>query len=154
MISSEAAQVLRVIVGKRLLGVLALIYVYEEEEHFPPQALMLLYEGDRRLKLTCGSDGASLEWSDGELVETDLGEYGEEVVRDFGRLPQWQGKIGRKLAGSKYIYSEREKRVIGLELLFIDEPSVKIMNLGDELYVFEDIPHAVFQEQELEFHSI
>ncbi len=140
------------IIGCKLISVIALIYVHNGEEMFPPQELLLNFESNKRLKLVCSSDGESLVWNSGELKITNLGEYGEEIVKDISNLPYCNPLVGCVVTNVELIKSSDEC-LIGLKFLF-EKLSLVIANLGDEIFISETFSEQIINEEKMTYHNI
>lgn len=146
---------LRIIIGRKLITIQGLIYVKDgEEKTSSPQELFLSFDSGVQGKLKCGSDGESLVWDMQELEAVDLGEYGDEVVRDLSYLSCWKNLIGHLLVDVKLIKSLRGSYLMGLLFSFDNDLSIVVVNLGDEIYMFESLPKEIAQEEEIRYFPI
>jgi hypothetical protein len=138
------------IIGHKLKAVLALIYVYDgKEDLITPQELMLQFETNMKGKFSCSSDGESLAWDNHAFEPSELGEYGDEIVKVLSHLPYWKHLIGKRLNEVKMIIPSHYSCLIGLQFLFEDNLSVVVINLGDELFIFNSLPENFIQDEEL-----
>jgi hypothetical protein len=142
------------IIGYKLISVSGLIYIYGGEEKISnPHELLLFFDPIPIIqgKLCCSSDGESLVWDCGELDPNDLGEYGETVVKDISYLPCWKNIIGHILKDIKLIVPLHDPCLMGLQLSFENEFSVAVVNLGDEMFMFESLPEKIIKDEHVTF---
>jgi hypothetical protein len=142
-------------IDSKLISVSALIYLPESErEIFSPQELLLVFESGKQMKLSCGSDGESLVGNNQELVPIDLGEYGKEIVKDVSYLACVENLIGHVLRDVKLIKSSGNSYLMGLQFSFENNLSVVVVNLGDDLFVFESLPEEIAREEEITYEQL
>lgn len=122
--------------GQEFRSVEALVYVYGDVENIEhPQAVSLKFSLSESNIIECDSDGDSIKVSRGNIVESDLEEFGREVIKDFSTHEIWSKFIGKRVSSSFLIESVGQvKAGIGFE--FEDGNSIYILNLGDELFIF------------------
>jgi len=143
------------IIGRKLIFVQALIHVYEGNENISsPQELQLSFESKIRGKLKCGSDGESIVLDSTELKPSDLGEYGKQIVKDISNLSCWQKVIGSPLKEVHLLESMREFCLMGIKFTFENDLSVVMVNLGDEIFIYESLPEEIVQEEEIRYSLI
>ncbi|MCW7547869.1 hypothetical protein OO184_07950 [Photorhabdus sp. APURE] len=137
------------ITGKRLKSVYGLIYIYDIADVEHPQELSIKFcETDNSpKKLLCSPNGTSIVLCKGELRESDLGEYGKETVMDLSNFKIFDGLIGKPLSYVNAIYSEIEQDIIGFMFVFYDYGQFSVMNLGDEIYMFNHIPDSLLKDE-------
>ena len=146
---------LRGAIGQKLIAVLALVYVYEGEKEFlNPQELNIQFSSGRHGKFMCSCDGSSIDWQEEEIRECDMEEFGSQVIENLSKLPKWQSVVDKVLVGAALIRSSVEASLIGVQLSFEGSSSISVLNLGDELYVYQDIPDEVICDQGITFSSI
>jgi hypothetical protein len=105
-------------------------------------------------KFKCSYDGSSINWQEGEPHESDMDEFGSQVVENLSESQLWQRVLNKVLVGAELLYSSIEDTFIGVKLSFDGGSSVSIINLGDELYVYQDIPEEVIIDQGITCSSI
>ncbi|MBS9438121.1 hypothetical protein EAE91_13435 [Photorhabdus noenieputensis] len=139
------------IIGKPLKSVYGLIHIYDIVDVEHPQELSIEFcEIDNSpKKLLCGPNGTSIVLCEGELSENDLGEYGKEIVMDLSNLKIFDGLIGKPLSYINTIYSEIEQDIIGFMFVFYNYGQFSVMNLGDEIYMFNHIPDSLLKDEEI-----
>lgn len=143
------------IIDCKLISALALIYVYDSEEKIlSPQELLLVFEHKRQVTLMCSNDGESLILDSRKLEPTNLGEYGKEIIRDISYLPCWKNLIGQTLTKIFIIKSLGKPCLIGLKFSFENDLSVIVVNLGDEIFMFEFLPEEIAQEEEIIYEQV
>ncbi len=141
---------LRDSIGQKLISVLALIYVHEGVKDFDnPQELSLKFSSTGYGKFKCSYDGASIDWQEGELHGIDMDEFGSEVVEDLSGFKLWQRVLDKVLVDAELLYSSIEDTFIGVKLSFNGDNYVSVINLGDELFVYQDIPEEVMNDQRI-----
>lgn len=139
--------------GKRLISLWGLFYVFEEERIYPAQRLCFYFEGSHLGSVGCASDGMSLDFSLTAMVNVDLGEYGRQEV--FPILSEELfGVVGKKFISAYLVYSSASEAFSGISLIFEGEISVSILNLGDELYIDKDISSEIVVSEGLKFIAV
>lgn len=138
-------------IGQKLESVLALIHVFDGEKNVEqPNEIDLQFTSCGHGLLRCGPDGATIVWNDEGSKEVDIGELGHFVIEDFASQPTWATVMGKTLVGADLIQSEGMNS--GVKLLFEGEAWVAVLNWGDELYVFHEMPE--WSDDELTFTNI
>jgi hypothetical protein len=116
----------------------------QDFEH--PHAVRMQFLGASGLTFFCHSDGETLAWNSSELSEVDLGEYGKELVIELAdRLP-WSGLIAKTLTSVSEFVSPGEL-VVGYEFIFEPGGYLLLLNLGDELAIFDRPQERIFTEE-------
>ncbi|MEZ1318098.1 hypothetical protein QIW53_18920 [Pseudomonas fluorescens] len=138
------------VVGNKLLSVNALLHVFGSERSSAPQEISLQFENAQAGRIYCGSDGFTLCLSNEPIIECDLGEYGELTnfcISDDGCFADF---IGLRLLSASVIQSSACGKIIGINFLFESDCCLSILNLGDELFVYEEIPQEIIASEDLE----
>lgn len=156
MLFGEGYQELaRNVVGQKLQNVNGLIYVYDVPDLGAPQQLQLVFFSENQgVVFRCGLDGASLELTDSPMQENDLGEYGKEVIMDLSNSCLFQKVIGKILLRFYVIYSEIEQKVIGIKLVFDEGLTLVIINLGDEIKVFDSLSIEYERDEKINYIEV
>lgn len=142
------------IIGQKLAGVIALIHVYDEhEDNESPQAIYLKFENDLGGNLECASDGESILYSPKLPAETDLGEYGKEILKDISNTELWCECVGSSLVSSFVLFANGNVS-IGVRLIFQSGKSIDIVNLGDEIYIYNFLPRHIVEEENITFDKV
>uniref|UniRef100_UPI0036D7E049 hypothetical protein n=1 Tax=Photorhabdus sp. RM322S TaxID=3342825 RepID=UPI0036D7E049 len=150
IISKEAHDWGMGIIGSRLKSVQGLVYMLHVEDIEHPQELFFEFEGaDISRKISCGQDGSSLVVCSKPMIESDLGEYGKQIIKDISQHSIFNRLIGQKLSCFNAIYSEIEQCVIGFSFIFYNYGQISLLNLGDEIYIYNDIPECIFLEEKI-----
>lgn len=145
----------RNVTGRKLCSVNGLVYIYEAADLEHPQQLQLIFSGiNRGESFRCGKDGATLALTELSMQESDLGEYGKEVIMNISDSCSFYRYIGRVVSKVFAIYSDIEKAIIGLKLVFDGGLNLIIINLGDELNVFNSLPLQYVQEECIDYIEI
>lgn len=87
------------------------------------------------IRITCNSEG---------LRDIDMGESGYIKTLSIVELLNLNNCIGMNLIDISYITTN--KNVVGLAMFFPEEESIFILNLGDELFFFKDLPENLKNE--------
>lgn len=141
--------------GKRLVSVFALVHVYNNEKDFHTfQEISISFLSNDNGKLFCGGNGSSIEWSNSDMQENDLGEYGKNVIQDISKMNPWNTCLNEILKDVKMLYSSVEKSEIGILLEFSNDSHVSVINLGDDIYVFDSIPDNIMESQKITLLSL
>lgn len=131
------------VLGKKLLSVNALFHVFSSERDSAPQELCLLFENSEIGKLYGGPDGASICFSLNPISNCDLGEYGRQDIFNISGERYFSDVVGRRLVSASLVQSLAEDVVIGVALSFDNGFFLSILNLGDELFVYDEIPEEI-----------
>ncbi|WP_145489887.1 hypothetical protein [Yersinia rohdei] len=142
------------IVGKQLKCVRGLIHILDVEDIEHPQQLLLIFEGGEGRVISCASDGSTLLLRDVAMVESDLGEYGKQVIKDISEMDSFSEIIGKELHSLSAVYSKSEECMIGLNFYFSGCGSINILNLGDEISIYKKIPEGILYEEGISFIPI
>jgi hypothetical protein len=138
---------------RELLSVKALFHVFDSVRCSSPQEIELVFEGAFG-RIYGDKDGATLCFSPVESVECDLGEYGSQRIFSISDGPVFSKVVGRTLRSASLIQSLRDKTMVGVEMDFDEGAKVFIMNLGDEIFVFDVIPEKIIEEEQLVFYPV
>jgi hypothetical protein len=145
----------RDVIGKELFNVNGLVYVYETPDLEHPQQLQLIFSCiNREISFRCGKDGATLALTELPMQESDLGEYGKEVIMSMSESCLFCRYLGRIVSKVSVIYSDAEKAIVGIKLVFDGELDLIIINLGDELNIFDSFPLQYEQEEGIHYLEI
>lgn len=142
------------IVGENLKSVYGLIYIYETEDINHPQELQVIFETGLIKKISCSSNGSSLLIQDSPMIESDLGEYGKQVIKDISDMPVFDDVIGEELQDLEVINSEVEKGIVGLRFQFSNSKNIDILTLGDEISFYKSTPINIIEGEGISFQSI
>lgn len=124
--------------GQEFRSVEALVYVYGDVENIEhPQAVSLKFSLSEPSIIECASDGDSIKVSRGEIVESNLEEFGSEIIKDFSTHEIWSNFIGKRVSSS-FLFESAGQVKTGIGLEFEDGKSIHILNLGDELFIFNN----------------
>ncbi|MCH5548606.1 hypothetical protein ACQJ22_27330 [Pseudomonas fragariae (ex Marin et al. 2024)] len=129
--------------GKTLISVNALFHVFSSERDSAPQEVGLLFENSEIGRIYGGPDGASICFSFNSISSCDLGEYGRQDVFCVSGEPYFSDVVGRRLVSASLVQSLAEDAVVGVVLSFDNGFCLSILNLGDELFVYDDIPEEI-----------
>ncbi|MBD2786472.1 hypothetical protein ID858_16490 [Xenorhabdus sp. DI] len=139
----------RDVIGRILTDVNGLIYVLETPDFDHPQHLQFSFsDNSGDIGFRCGKDGSTLEITKLPMQESDLGEYGKEVIMNMSASLLFHRYIGMVVSKVFLIYSNIEKATIGIKLVFDDRLSLIVINLGDEINIFEYLP-LQFEKDEM-----
>lgn len=152
---SKLTNWLKDVLGRRLISVLALVYTYDGEKEFEnPQELDLQFLSCGHGKLVCSYDGSSIEWQDNYIHEVDMEEFGQQLLENVSNRSIWNSVVNKMLLDAELINSIVEDSVIGVRFSFENRETISVLNLGDELYVYRDIPEEVIIDQGVVFSSV
>lgn len=140
--------------GKKLLSVNALFHVFSSERDSAPQEVGLLFESSEIGKLYGGPDGASICFSLSPISNCDLGEYGRQDIFNISGELYFSDVVGRRLVSASLVQSLAEDVVIGVALLFDNGFRLSILNLGDELFVYDEIPEEIVMSEGVSLISV
>jgi hypothetical protein len=139
--------------GKKFISATGLFHIFNNQIDKSAQEIGLIFEDAKFGKLFCGSDGETLCYSSKNIASCDMEEYGRQEIISMSDDIILRNVIGKKLSSVDFIYSCFSDKVMGILFLFNDN-SFSIMNLGDELFVYKNIPKHIFLEENLKVVSI
>lgn len=98
------------------------------------------------IKIECDSNaiGIRITYNSEGLRDIDMGESGYIKVLSIAELLNLNSCIGMNLTDMSYIIAN--KNVVGLAIFFSKKESVFILNLGDQLFFFKDLPEDLKNE--------
>lgn len=146
---------LRSSLGKSLKDVFALTFVFESDKDLVhPQALDFRFESLHKGVLSTAGDGESIDWCDGGVLESiDFGEYGAVCVEEVSHLEVWATVLEKELQQFEIITTSQGEQTVGIALKFESDAWVSVLNLGDELWVFSEIPQDIFDAEGFVFEK-
>lgn len=142
------------VLGKKLLSVNALFHVFCSERDSAPQEVGLLFENSEIGKLYGGPDGASLCFSLNPILSCDLDEYGRQDIFCISGELYFSDVVGKRLVSASLVQSLAEDVVVGIALSFDNGFYLSILNLGDELFVYDEIPEEIVISERVSLISI
>jgi hypothetical protein len=141
-------------IGLRLFLAFGLFHVFEMKKNGNPQAVTLLFNEKNFGTLTCAPDGSSIAYSSNAVAECDLGEFGVEKIFSLVNDEVFLPVVGEKLISVSLILSSVEDSVVGVLLRFGNLESLSFINLGDELFIYKEIPSEIVKCEGLEFLAL
>ncbi|YCH31507.1 hypothetical protein M1D48_05505 [Erwinia sp. D4-22] len=145
----------RDVVGEKLLKVNGLIYFLKKPDLEHPQQIQLIFSKSERVySLKCGKDGSTLELTDQPIRESDLGEYGKEVLINISHAYPFVNYIEKNLSKMFLMYSSIEESHVGIRLVFEGYLDLFIVNIGDEINIFESLPSSYERDQCIQYQDL
>lgn len=142
------------VLGKKLLSVNAIFHVFASRRDPFPQEVSFQFYGSEAGKFYGGGDGSSLLFSLGPIVGCDLGEYGRQDVFCVSGEPYFLNVVEKKLLSASLVQSSVAEAVIGVALSFDGDSCLSVLNLGDELFVYDEIPVEIIRSEGLDLISV
>ncbi len=143
------------VVGKKLLGISGLIYILDVPDFEHPQQLQFVFSKAANVSsLKCGKDGSTLEFTEHPMQEKDLGEYGKEAIIDISHIHPLSNFIGKTLLKVFLIFSSVEDAYVGLRLVFENHLSLFVMNIGDEINIFETLSTSYEKNEGIRYSEL
>jgi len=136
-------------IGKPLSQAKALFHIFNGACSRMPQEISLLFGECEFGKVYCSSDGESISFSLSALVGRDLGEYGENEIFPISNNKPFVEVMQKKLISVSVLYSVECKKEVGIFFVFENNNSFSIINLGDELFIFDCLPENIVVEERL-----
>jgi hypothetical protein len=135
--------------GKRLSYVRASLFEFENEiDYANPQGLELGFLNAKNGVIACDEDGYSLAWTDGVLDSFDMGGAGKRIVQDMSNLEPWARALNDVLVSAETLVDVPYQKIVGIELHF-SNTQIQMVNLGDEIFVYEKIPEGSFGDSKI-----
>jgi len=85
-------------------------------------------------------------------VESDLGEYGKHEVVCVSKVSPFFGAVQKKMISASLLYGEGKK--VGFLLGFEENNSFVVLNLDDEIFIFDKLPENIESEEGFIFVEI
>ncbi|AXA55784.1 hypothetical protein CEQ51_16460 [Pseudomonas thivervalensis] len=142
------------VLGKKLLSVNAIFHVFASRRDSFPQEVSFQFYGSEAGKLYGGGDGSSLLFSLDPIVGCDLGKYGRQDVFCVSGEPYFLNVVEEKLLSASLVQSSVAEAVIGVALSFDGGSCLSVLNLGDELFVYDEIPVEIMRSEGLDLISV
>lgn len=131
------------LLGKKLLSVNALFHVFCDQRDSAPQEIELIFENSKPGKLYGGPDGASLCFSLSPISSCDLGEYGRQDIFCVSAELYFSDVVGSRLVSASLVQSLAEDTAAGVNLTFHNGFCLSILNLGDDIFIYKNIPEEI-----------
>ncbi|MFW7526308.1 hypothetical protein ACODM8_19530 [Vibrio ostreicida] len=116
-----------------------------ERDLSSPQELLFTFEGGSQVRIKCDQDGESIHFDNQTPVEANMAEYGQNMLCNCSNDNNFEYGIGRTVDQIELIVSD--KIIFGLLMTFEGARSFTIINLGDELYVYDELPKNILEEE-------
>ncbi|MBQ4769782.1 hypothetical protein F9U42_21885 [Pectobacterium versatile] len=143
------------VINERLLDVRGLIYVFDKPDFYHPQKLQFIFSNTEKLfSFMCGKDGASLELTDSPIQESDLGEYGKEMIIDMSNITLFIDYIGKQLLDIYSVFSLVEDACVGIKFVFEGDLNLIIVNFGDEINIFNSLASSYEHDEGIKYQSL
>ncbi|WP_409308718.1 hypothetical protein [Pectobacterium sp. B1J-3] len=143
------------VIDEHLLDVRGLIYVFDKPDFYHPQKLQFIFSNTEKLfSFMCSKDGSSLELTDSPIQESDLGEYGKEIIMDLSNITLFIDYIGKRLLEIYSIFSSVEDAFVGIKFVFEGDLNLIIVNLGDEINIFNSLPPLYEHDEGIKYQSL
>lgn len=144
------------IVGKKLIEVRGLIYFLDKPDFDHPQQIQLIFSKfENLLSLKCSRDGATLEFTDHPIQESNLGEYGKEVLLDISCMHPLDNYINKTLLKLLAVFSLVENAYIGIKFIFEEgDEGFFILNVGDEINILEVLPLGYEESEGIKIEAL
>ncbi|GAB7196811.1 hypothetical protein [Dickeya oryzae] len=142
-------------VGEKLLEVKGLIYYFDKPDFEHPQQLQLVFSNlDGVVSFRCDKHGSTLELTGYPIQEADLGEYGKEVIIDISNSKFFSNYIGRVLLAVYSVFSSIDDACIGIKLVFDGALSLIVVNIGDEINIFDYLLSSFESEEGVKYQLL
>ncbi|GKW35878.1 hypothetical protein [Pectobacterium versatile] len=143
------------VINERLLGVRGLVYELDTPDFYRPQKLQFIFSNTEKLfSLMCSKDGSSLVLTDSPIQESDLGEYGKEVIMELSNITLFIDYIGKRLLEIYSIFSSVEDAFMGIKFVFEGDLNLIIVNFGDEINIFNSLPSSYEHDEGIKYQSL
>ncbi|MEQ9898428.1 hypothetical protein ABRP59_02185 [Pectobacterium punjabense] len=131
------------------------IYAFETLDLEHPQQLQFIFSNTEVIvSFRCGKDGSTLELSDSPIQGNDLGEYGKEIIMDVSNSRLFVGYIGKTLLKIYSIFSSIEDTYIGIKLVFEGNLSLIVVNVGDEINIFDSFSSSYEHDEGIKYQEL
>ncbi|MDE8756042.1 hypothetical protein PZA22_16270 [Pectobacterium polaris] len=143
------------VINERLLGVRGLVYELDTPDFYHPQKLQFIFSNPEGLvNFVCGKDGSTLELTDSPIHESDLGEYGNEVIMDMSKFALFIDYAGKELLETYSIFSSIENSYVGIKLVFEGDLNLILVNVGDEINIFNSLPLSYEYDEGIKYQLL
>jgi hypothetical protein len=118
-----------------------------------PQDILFRLVGGKCVRVSCASDGESL-WVDSEFPwPCDMQDDGALFLVDVSSDPVWKVIKGERIVAVNDVADKTSRRVIGFGLHMQDGKRAYLLNLGDELRIFNSLEPGALKEALEEIES-
>ncbi len=131
--------ILREIVGKRLMSAGGTFHVFEGRVSADPIALWFGFDVTKAFRFAGTSDGWRLIVDDTEAKDVDMQESGSIRFVDLEQAPTVSRAMGNQVRQAWLVVSPGPGDVIGVRLDF-DTCTMRVLNWGDQMYVAQEFP--------------
>ena len=110
-----------------------------------------------RGKIYGSSCGDALHFSFDPLAEFDMEEHGSVKISCVSNEPCFMDVVGCNLESAfvvKSLQFEDAEDELGVQMQFCGNHKLSILNLGDELYIFNEIPEKLIEAYKLVFAPV
>lgn len=143
------------VINGRLLDVRGLVYVFDKSDSYHTQKLQFVFSNTEKLfSFMCSKDGSSLELTDSPIQESDLGEYGKEIIMDMSNITLFIDYIGKRLLEVYSIFYSVEDAFVGIKLVFEGDLNLIVVNLGGEINIFNSLPSSYEHDEGIKYQSL
>lgn len=112
-----------------------------------------MFEDVKFGKIFCSRDGEALSYSSQDIVPCDMQEYGRQEIISMSNDFPLKDAICKRLLSVNLVYSCFSDKIIDAMFLFEHDVYFYILNLGDELFIYKNIPEHIILKENLKFIS-
>ena len=136
------------------MSVKALFHVFDLAVNGRPQEIELSFEYSGLVRVFGGAGGASICFSPVPMSSCDLGEYGRQGIFDVSHESSFNDVVGSELKSVAVVKSFAMDAPVGVVFSFLNGSSVSVINLGDELFIFDQLSADLIFSEGLSFVSL
>ena len=135
--------------GATIYGVYGLVYFMKAIDDKPLAFWLKLADGSG-LRISCASDGERIITDREFPWPCDMQDDGALLLKDESCAAPWKGIVGAKVVSTYDVVDSVSRSVIGLGVSVDTGRSVYMLNLGDELWIFDSIEAPALRQNSLD----
>lgn len=141
--------------NRKLVSVKAEVFFYKGAAAGEnPMAVSFKFDSSKVNRVSVASDGESILVSDQPLRTYDMSDCGYVDVLDISSRESINDKINSKLINVCIFHSGFSKKIIGIKLCFQNDQSLSLICLGDELFIYGEVPLQIIKDEELDTEEL
>ena len=137
--------------GKTVDTVLAAVHEHGLSQNlYSPVFLSLMFKDQSRMRISCGSDGETVQIDEEFSKSYSLDEYGSIKTVDVSFVKEFANVAENTVSDIRFLISAIGDRFVGLSIIFADGTTIYVANVGDELRYFNVAPEIFMSEEKID----
>lgn len=141
-------------VGKKVSSIFFLVHsIGNEFDDAHPTEICFECESEVLLTLKCANDGQSIAVSGKRPLEVNMDELGCNKLINVPINSALNKIEGSRITDMQKIYSGYSNSTLGIKII-TDNVTSNVLNLGDELFIFSEVPQDIVAEEEITYRQL